>query len=142
MIARDFNISQYTASQTASRNNILEQFTPPKIVIEKLNLLHKNIVVPLLDHLMGDLSISSAYRCTSVNTLVNGAKGSQHCKGEAVDLIYYEKGIKVNFKLYDKVKELQLPYDQIIKEYGDSNNPSWVHVSFSEKNRRQELIIR
>jgi len=142
MISRDFNITQYTASQTASRSNILEQFTPPKTVIEKLELLHKTMVVPLLDNLKGDLSISSAYRCTTLNALIKGAVGSQHCKGESVDLIYYEKGQKVNFKLYDKIKELGLPFDQLIKEYGDSNNPSWIHISFSDKNRRQELIIR
>ena len=48
-----------------------------------------------------------------------------------------EKDPEENKKLYDLIKKLKLPFDQLINEYGFN----WVHVSYSPRNRRQELKI-
>jgi len=32
-----------------------------------------------------------------------------------------------------------LPFDQLIWEFGNDDEPEWVHVSYSKKNRREAL---
>jgi len=143
MVNEIFTLAQYVESETAHRNNITEQFNPPTEVIKKLKLLHEIMVLPLIKELGAySLFITSGYRSPKTNELVKGSKTSQHCKAEAVDISYFINGQKANLKLYETVKRLDLPYDQIIKEYGNNSNPAWIHISMSERNRRQELVIQ
>ena len=46
-------------------------------------------------------------------------------------------GHKTNADMYRFIKE-NLDFDQMIWEFGDDNNPNWVHVSYvsPEKNRK------
>jgi hypothetical protein len=73
-----------------------------------------------------------------LNESIGGAKGSQHGKGEAVDLI--TKGW--NKDLFYWVKN-NLEFDQLLWEFGNHNSPAWVHISYTEKraNRKQILVI-
>jgi hypothetical protein len=43
----------------------------------------------------------------------------------------------------EAIVKAKLPYDQCILEYASLSDDSkgWVHISFSERNRRQALII-
>jgi len=99
--------------------------------IESAKLLCENVFEPLRIHLNTPIKISSGFRSLQVNRLIGGAKTSQHTKGEAMDLQIGSKGF--NF-IKDK-----LDFDQLIWEFGNDENPSWVHVSFSSKNRKQVL---
>jgi zinc D-Ala-D-Ala carboxypeptidase len=86
---------------------------------------------PLRIHLNTPIQISSGFRSLQVNKMIGGAKTSQHTKGEAMDLQIGSKGF--NF-IKDK-----LQFDQLIWEFGNDENPAWVHVSYSSKNRKQVL---
>ena len=63
--------------------------------------------------------------------MIGGAKTSQHTKGEAMDL-------QINSKGFNFIKD-RLEFDQLIWEFGNDENPAWVHVSYSSKNRKQVL---
>ena len=60
-------------------------------------------------------------------------------KIQAVDIddVY---GHATNAEMYEYIVE-NLDYDQIIWEFGDDDNPDWVHVSYvsPEKNRKRQL---
>ena len=99
--------------------------------IESAKLLCESVFEPLRIYLNTPIQISSGFRSLQVNRLIGGAKTSQHTKGEAMDLQIGAKGF--NF-IKDK-----LDFDQLIWEFGNDENPSWVHVSFSSKNRKQVL---
>lgn len=43
-----------------------------------------------------------------------------------------------NKLLFDNIKELKLPYDQLI----DEHNYNWIHVSYGPRNRRQIIHIK
>ncbi|MBQ5997153.1 MAG: hypothetical protein IJL64_04725, partial [Bacteroidales bacterium] len=45
----------------------------------------------------------------------------------------------MNAKLFQLIRDMQLPFDQLIYENPNSNGPDWVHVSFGPRNRRQVL---
>jgi len=86
----------------------------------------------LRDKLGKPMVITSGYRNSQVNKLVNGAANSQHTKGQAVD--FTVKGMTVA-QVVEFVKKSGVEYDQLINEYG-----SWVHISYNKgKNRKQVL---
>ncbi len=59
----------------------------------------------------------------------------EHVLGQAADITGGSKA--ENKKLFDLVRSLKLPFDQLIWEKGGV----WVHVSRGPRNRRQVLSI-
>lgn len=132
-----FTLNEMLKSQTASRRGITEQFNPPAEVVENLRLLCVHILDPLRRE-CGAIMVNSGYRSPKTNEAVGGAKTSQHLYGQAADIESVPFSNKLLFK---KIQELNLPFDQLIWEYGNSNEPDWVHVSFGPRHRRDILYI-
>jgi zinc D-Ala-D-Ala carboxypeptidase len=59
---------------------------------------------------------------------------SQHCLAQAADLRF--KG--GNDVLFNWLKE-NTDFDQLIWEFGTDDAPSWVHISYSPRHRKQIL---
>lgn len=135
----DYDLSRLTHSDTATRLNIKEQWEPPRAVIDNLTQLAKNILQPLNNALGCDYYIPSAYRCARVNKLVGGASSSQHLLGQASDNILTIKGVNKNLWMAQTVLNAHLPFDQMILEGGTILKPRWIHLSYSNRNRRQIL---
>jgi zinc D-Ala-D-Ala carboxypeptidase len=88
--------------------------------------------------------VSSFFRCKELNSKIKRAsKTSQHMKGEAMDLKKSLKADYTNAEIFRFIRD-HLEFDQLIWEYGDMNEPDWVHVSLSRtgKNRRQIIYSR
>lgn len=133
-----FTLPEMLESHYARVNDIKEQFTPPDSVIKNLQALITNVLDPLRK-VVGPLTVSSGYRCLAVNKGIGGVANSQHVIGQAADL---QGNITIsNAALFKKIQDLKLPFDQLIWEYGDKDQPAWVHVSYSNRNRRQVLFI-
>jgi zinc D-Ala-D-Ala carboxypeptidase len=145
-LSTTFDLSLYTASETARKKGYMEQYTPDDNIIARLVLTHEKVVKKILalpELKEGELFCSSGYRCRRTNIAVGGSETSQHVKGEAIDLEYYEGGKENNMKLYNAIINNKIEFDQIIREFGSINNPAWIHVSYkSIGNRNQKLIIR
>lgn len=133
-----FSLPEMLESQTARRFNHTEQFDPPADVISNLKDLCANILEPLRVAIDVPIQVSSGYRCPRTNKKVGGKPTSQHPSGQAADIQCESLG---NAVLFEKIKELKLPFDQLIWEYGTKTEPAWVHVSYGPKNRRQILFI-
>ena len=50
----------------------------------------------------------------------------------------YKQSIYNQESILNFIKD-KLDFDQLIWEFGNDENPAWVHVSFSSKNRKQVL---
>jgi len=137
-LSKHFTLAEMLESQTARRYNITEQFNPPKEVIDNLKALCENILEPLREAIGVPLQISSGYRSPKTNAKVGGVPTSQHQKGQAADIQCPMLGNKI---LFDKIRELKLPFDQLIHEYGTPAEPAWVHVSYGPKKRKEVLYI-
>lgn len=97
-----------------------------------MKALCANLLDPLRAELDRPIVVSSGYRSPALNRAVHGSASSQHCKGEAADIIV--PGLSVD-EVVKAIRESGLPYDQLINEFG-----GWVHVSFSlVRERRQAL---
>ena len=104
-----------------------------------MEIIAEKIFEPLRVYVGGPIKITSFFRCPELNTAIGGSKTSQHCKGQAMDIddVF---GYKTNAEMYHYIKE-NLNFDQLIWEFGDDENPAWVHVSYvsDEKNRNRCL---
>ena len=129
-LSKHVTLAEFQSSPTATTHGIKNEMNESQIASAKL--LCENVFEPLRIHLNTPIKISSAFRGVQLNSFIKGAsKNSQHTKGEAMDLQIGAKGF--NF-IKDK-----LDFDQLIWEFGNDENPSWVHVSYSSKNRKQVL---
>lgn len=131
-----FSIAELTKSETANRRKINNK--PTKEVENCLNQLIDNILDPLRKAYGQPIIVSSGYRCPELNKAVGGARTSQHTFGQAADIHTKSNSKESNKQLFELIKQLKLPFDQLINEY----NYSWVHVSYSNRNRRQILNIK
>lgn len=126
----NFKISELIQSETAIRHNINNM--PDINSLDNMLYLICYCLQPIRDKIKKPMIITSGFRNTEVNKLVNGATNSQHTKGQAADFVI--KGMAVE-EIVNFIKNSGIEYDQLINEYGQ-----WVHVSYNKgKNRKQIL---
>jgi len=137
MISKHISLQEGIKSITAIRLGI--DNTPTDDDMDSMVTLAKKIFEPLRSWVGGPIKINSFYRSPDLNTAIGGSPNSQHCKGQAIDIddIY---GYKSNAEMFQYIKK-NLDFDQIIWEFGDNNNPNWVHVSYvsPQENRNRCL---
>jgi hypothetical protein len=113
---------------------------PTKTHLTNMELLAEKIFEPLRKHVGGPIKINSFYRGPELNKAIGGSSNSQHCKGQAIDIddVY---GYMSNANMYEYIKN-NLSFDQMIWEFGNSDNPDWIHVSYvnEEANRNKCLL--
>lgn len=132
---KHFTLRELIKSDTAIRKGIKN--VPNRQEEQNLNALVDKILDPLREAYGKPIIVTSGFRCEELNSLIGGSKTSQHRTGQAADIRTIVDTPEENKKLYDLIIKLNLPFDQLIDEY----NFDWVHVSFSEKNRKQILKI-
>jgi hypothetical protein len=141
-ISKHITLTEATKSQTAIRKGI--DNTPNESQIESMKLVAEMCFEPLREWYGKPIGISSFFRSVALNRAVKGSPRSQHCKGQAIDIDadIFNNGI-TNRDIYQWLVD-NADFDQIIWEYGDDNNPAWVHVSYvgNGKNRKQQLKIK
>lgn len=134
-LSEHFTLQELTYSETAIRKGI--DNTPTPEIFNNLQLLCMLILEPIRMQLAIPIRINSGYRSIEVNKLVGGVSTSQHCKGQAADMVAI--GLTID-QFYEKIKEMVangLIVDQVIHEYN-----SWIHISYTNTgiNRKQFLI--
>ena len=135
-LSRSFALSEFTASQTATRREIDNLPGPREIAA--LGLLCDRVLQPVRDYFARPVTISSGYRSPKLNRAIGGSSSSQHCLGEAAD--FEIPGIS-NFEVARWIEQ-HLQYDQLILEFYTPGEPNsgWVHVSYRlGRLRNQEL---
>jgi len=137
MISKHISEKEAVKSITALRLGI--DNTPDGDSLNNMKILAEKVFEPLREWVGGPIKINSMYRSIALNQAIGGSSRSQHCQGRAVDLddVY---GHKTNKEMFDWIKD-NLDFDQMIWEFGTSDNPDWVHVSYvnEEKNRNRIL---
>lgn len=123
-------------SQTAIRHGINNK--PNSRQLHNLKMLCQKILDPIREK-FGPFTVSSGFRSEGLNLFLNGAKNSQHTKGEAADFEIF--GVD-NQRVFNWIRK-NLKYDQLILEFYEEGVPNsgWVHVSYSELHNRGEALI-
>jgi hypothetical protein len=152
-LSKNFTLDELTKSPSAIRWGFEEQFTPTQDIVDNLTLLCTKVLQPIRDILKDTLTVSSGYRCPRLNAKIGGAytiingkpvQSSQHCFGQAADINYVKQGAEHNNLILAAIKELMsdpaFVFDQCIVEFGTDTNPAWVHISYSNKKNRMQVL--
>ena len=132
-LSKNFSLNEITRSSTAIRKGINNN--PNEEHLYNIKILINEIVQPMRDDI-GPIRISSGYRSPQLNRAIGGSNKSQHCKGQALDLQYWEKGKMNNEVIYDWILSNEVEFDQIINEF----NFAWIHISYNEGKNRQQVL--
>lgn len=128
-----FTIRELTASSTARARGI--DNTPNAQVEANLTKLIDAVLDPVRRIWGRPITVNSGFRCPALNAAVRGVANSQHLTGEAADITTGSR--EGNRELFEKISQSGVPFDQLIDESGYS----WIHISYSGRNRRQVLHL-
>ena len=136
-ISKNITYKEAIYSNTAKRLGIKNE--PNDEQLGNMLTIAEMIFEPLRVFVGGPIKITSFFRSPALNKAIGGAPSSQHCQGNAMDLddVF---GYKTNAEMFMYIKE-NLDFDQLIWEFGNDKNPSWIHVSYvdAQQNRNRCL---
>ena len=137
MISKHISYKEGIHSITAIRKGIDNQ--PNEEQLANMKLVAEKVFEPLRIFINGPIKVNSFFRSPDLNKAIGGSTKSQHCKGQAID-IDDTYGKATNAEMYWWIKE-NLDFDQMIWEFGNNDNPDWVHISYvsPDKNRNRCL---
>lgn len=133
---KHFTMNEMTRSATAKRYGI--DNTPSPEEAHNIRNLVEKILDPLREAWGQPIIVSSGYRCGRLNKIVKGKPTSQHLLGQAADIHTVSDRPEDNKRLFDLIRKLDLPFDQLIDEYGYN----WIHVSCGPRNRHRILHLK
>ena len=138
MISEHVSLHEATRSQTATRLGIANEPGPDMLV--PMQAVAEYCFEPARRHFGRAIYVSSFYRSPELNKAIGGSPTSDHCLGRAMDLDADTYGGLTNAQLFDWLRA-NVPFDQLIWEFGDDANPAWVHVSYRGPSNRG-LVLR
>ena len=140
------NISKHITYEEATVSAKAKEFKisndPNNKQLANMKLLAENIFEKVRENFNVPIFISSFFRSAKLNAKLKGSSTSQHCAnvGAAMDIdadVY--KGV-TNSEIFNYILN-NLNFDQLIWEFGDDENPDWVHVSYvSDILNRKEVL--
>jgi len=138
MISKHISYKEGMYSTTALRRNIENK--PNEEQLANMKLIGEKIFEPLREYVGGPIKINSFFRGADLNKAIGGSTRSQHCKGQAMD-IDDTFGHKTNAEMYHYIKD-NLDFDQMIWEFGNDDNPNWVHVSYVSPEKNRQVCLK
>jgi zinc D-Ala-D-Ala carboxypeptidase len=137
-ISKHISYKEAVHSNTAKRRGIENK--PNEDQLYNMAKVAHNIFEPLRLYVGGAIKINSFFRSEELNKAIGGSSKSQHCQGCALDIddIY---GHKSNYQMFEYIRE-NLDFDQLIYEFGDADNPDWVHVSYVSSKENRNRVLR
>ena len=138
MISKHISYKEGVYSATATRRGI--DNVPNDEQLANMELIAEKVFEPLRKYVGGPIKINSFFRCPKLNKAIGGARSSQHMKGQAMD-IDDTFGVVANSDMYNYIKN-NLDFDQLIWEFGDDDNPNWLHVSYVSKEDNRNRCLR
>lgn len=134
----NFSRAELLRSERATNLGVPNEPTPEHEA--DLRAIAWHVLQPLRVGLGGPIKVTSGYRSPALNAATPGSsKTSQHSLGQAADLV---PGLGATFStraIFDYIRA-NLPFDQLIWEYGTAKVPQWVHVSFRADHRREQIL--
>ena len=138
MISKHISMKEATRSVTAMRLGL--DNTPTEEHLDNMKLVANKIFEPLRSWVGGPIRINSFYRGPELNEAIGGSTKSQHMIGQAVD-IDDTYGHKTNAEMFNYIRG-NLDFDQMIWEFGDDNNPDWVHISYVSEDENRNRCLK
>jgi len=137
-ISKHISYKEATRSLTAIRLGLENK--PNEYELSNMIGVAENIFEPLREWVNDPIKVNSFFRSIELNKAIGGSSRSQHCQGRAID-IDDTYGHATNAEMFNWVKE-NLNFDQMIWEFGDDENPDWVHISWVSEDQNRNRCLR
>jgi len=137
-ISKHISYKEGVYSRTALRRGIKNN--PNAEQMENMVAIAEEVFEPLRVWVGGPIKINSFFRSPELNKAIGGSGKSQHCHGQAIDLDD-TFGKATNAEMYEFIKQ-NLDFDQMIWEFGDDENPDWVHVSYVSPDQNRKRCLK
>ena len=137
-ISKHISYKEGVYSRTATRLGIKNN--PNAEQMENMITIAEEVFEPLRAYVGGPIKINSFFRSPELNKAIGGSSKSQHCYGQAIDLDD-TFGRCTNAEMFEFIKN-NLDFDQIIWEFGDDDNPDWVHVSYVSPDQNRNRCLQ
>ena len=137
-ISKHISNKEGVYSRTATRLGIKNN--PNAEQMENMIAVAEKVFEPLRAYVGGPIKINSFFRSPELNKAIGGSTKSQHCHGQAIDLDD-TFGRCTNAEMFEFIKKY-LDFDQIIWEFGDDENPDWVHVSYVSPSQNRKRCLK
>lgn len=132
-LSKNFTRAEIEHSNTAKRLGISNEMSEEHL--ENMQHLIDRLIQPLRDSI-GPIRVSSGYRSKALNRAIGGSSRSQHSKGQALDLQFWQNGKMMNELVYDWILDSNIEFDQMINEF----DFSWIHISLKKKGNRKQIL--
>ena len=133
MISKYMSYKEATRSQTATRMGI--DNVPDSYQLANMKYVAENVFDKVREFVGGPLTCSSFLRVPELNIAIGSTNKSFHTHGAAIDI----KNIsttKTDAEIFDFIR-CNLEFSELIWEYGDENEPAWVHVAYLPGDNRK-----
>ena len=137
-ISKHISYKEGVYSRTATRLGIKNN--PNAEQMKNMISIAEEVFEPLRAYVGGPIKINSFFRSPELNKAIGGSTKSQHCHGQAIDLDD-TFGRCTNAEMFKFIKE-HLDFDQIIWEFGNDENPDWVHVSYVSPDQNRKRCLK
>ena len=137
-ISKHISYKEGVYSRTATRLGIKNN--PNAEQMKNMIAIAEEVFEPLRAYVGGPIKINSFFRSPELNKAIGGSTKSQHCHGQAIDLDD-TFGRCTNAEMFEFIKK-HLDFDQIIWEFGDEDNPDWVHVSYVSLDQNRNRCLQ
>ena len=143
------DISEHITYKEATHSDTADELgidnNPPEDILAVMRVTAEKVFEPLRRFWKCPIGISSFYRSPEFNAAlekdktIKASKNSQHLTGEAIDIDANIYGNISNRNVFEYIRDHSI-FDQLIWEYGDDNNPEWVHVSYITGPNRMQVL--
>ena len=124
-----FTLAEFTRTGTGLPNE------PMPSQVAALTSLCLHVLEPIRALLGVPLRVTSGFRSAQVNAAINGAAGSQHMRGEAVDFV--PVGMDVETAMA-RIAAARIPVDQLIVY----PRGGFIHVSYAAGKAQRRQLLR
>jgi len=136
-LSTNFTTEEATRSSYAVKHGIDNSMTP--VVLRNAEWFAKNVLQPIRFKIDKPFNITSWYRSPALNKAIGGVATSAHLSGTAIDFCI--EGMNAS-ETWDAVllalKDLKIPFDQVINERNSKTGAMWVHLSSKKTGNRNQ----
>lgn len=136
-ISKHISWREAVHSNTAEKKEI--ENNPNEAQIQCMKKVAKEVFEPLRIWANEPIRVNSFFRSPELCEAIGSKRTSQHAKGQAIDIDAL--GEKTNADLFHYIKD-NLDFDQLIWEFGDNDQPDWLHVSFVSVNGNRNRVLK
>lgn len=134
-LGEHFSFDEFTHSDTAEQYNITEQYQPNDWAITNGKKLAQWILDPIRNEVDNPVTVNSWYRSPELNQkLIDlgypAVANSTHLSGGTADITTKVNGIRRNDLIVRAILRNALPFNRLLLEHGEVENPLWVQIEF------------